>query len=326
MRFAMFLLLVAAGAASGPLALSARGAPAPRLIDRLEASVDASAILSSDIRRFRATASLRSRLDPLFATSSLAAKGAGASDSEVLDGLIADQLILNAFPVSDADVEQEIRAIQSGQRISRERLREELKRNGFGFDDYFELIRLSTAKRNLIDREIRSKVTITDDDVKSYYYSHGSRSEKASLSYRVKILSFSRSNYKSARAVQEAADRAEVALRSGDSFEDVARRFGDDTAQGAEDVGPLTEEQMSPQIRSQIKKLKVGGVSPVFGDASTRLFILKLSDISAGDDSRLAAVREEIRNRLAAEEYEHQIRLWLDRQEQRASIHRAASP
>ena len=117
-----------------------------------------------------------------------------------------------------------------------------------------------------------------------------------------------------------------MALRSGDSFEDVARRFGDDTAQGAEDVGPIAEDQMTPLIRSQIKKLKVGGVSPVFGDAASRLLIVKLSDISAGDDSRLAAAREEIRNRLAAQEYEHQIRLWLDRQEQRASIHRAASP
>ncbi|NDD92157.1 hypothetical protein EBZ37_08740 [bacterium] len=292
--------------------------------DRLEASVNASIILASDLRKFRETMSLRARLDPLFAASALGDRKGSASDQEIVTALIHDRLILQAFPVSDADVEVEINAIQSNQRISRDRLRDEIQRNGFKFEDYFELIRLSTAKRNLIDREIRSKVTVSDDDVKNHFYNRYSKQAPSSMNYRVKIITFSRSNFKSTQAMKETADRALTALRSGDSFEEVARRYSDDpTAETGGELGSLTEDQMSPSFRKEIKKLKVGSVSAVFGDPSSRLFILKLADVSSGDDSRLAAVREEIRNQLAASEYHHQIQLWLERQEQQAFIHRA---
>jgi len=307
----------------GLAGIPARGAPVARLIDRLEASVNSSAILLSDVRRFRQSAPLRAKLDPLFASSPIADRIEKASDADIVNLLIQDRLILLSFPVTDSEVEQEINSIQSSQRISRDRLRDEIRRSGFRFDEYFELIRLSTAKRNLIDREIRSKVAISDDDVKNAFYNRRQKSGGAPTSYRVKVISFSRSNYKSTKALQETADRAMVALKSGDSFEEVARRFGDDTSEGGMDLGPLTEEQMSPAIRNEVRKLKVGGVSSVFGDSSSRLFILKVVDASSGEDSRLASMREEIRNQLAAAEYQRQIELWLERQERQAFIHRA---
>jgi peptidyl-prolyl cis-trans isomerase SurA len=322
MRSELSLVLIAASflaLASGP----ARGAPASRLIDRLEASVNSSAILLSDVRRFRESLPLRAKLDPLFASSPIADHVDRASDAEIVNLLIQDRLILLSFPVTDAEVEQEINSIQSSQRISRAHLREEVRKNGFRFDEYFELIRLSTAKRNLVDREIRSKVTISDDDVKNAYYNRRPKAGGAPMSFRVKVISFSRSNYKSAKSLAETADRAIIALKSGDPFEEVARRFGDDTAEGGVDLGPLTEEQMSPSIRSEVKKLKVGGISSVFGDSSSRLFILKVVEASSGEDSRLASMREEIRNQLAAGEYQRQIELWLERQERQAFIHRA---
>lgn len=83
---------------------------------------------------------------------------------------------------------------------------------------------------------------------------------------------------------------------------------------------------MSPSIRAQVKKLKTGGISPLFGDANKALMIIKLSEVTVVDDSRLASVRDEIYNQLAAAEYQRQIQLWLSRQEQRAFIHRAKTP
>jgi peptidyl-prolyl cis-trans isomerase SurA len=316
-------LLVLAMSMMGLTALPARGAPASRLVDRLEASVNSAAILLSDVQRFRTSAPLRAKLDPLFASSPISGRIDRATDAEIVNLLIQDRLILLAFPVSDSEVDQEINSIQSSQQISRARLREEISRSGFRFEDYFELIRLSTAKRNLIDRDIRSKVSISDDDVKTAFSQRQPKAGGAPSSYRVKLISFSRSNYKSAKAMQETAERAMVSLKSGDTFEDVARRFGDDTQEGGLDLGSLTEEQMSPAIRTQVKKLKVGGVSPVFGDGASRLFILKIVEVSSTEDSRFASVREEIRNQLAAIEYQRQIQLWLERQEQQAFIHRA---
>lgn len=297
-----------------------------RALDRLEASVNASTILTSDIQRFRDSFNLRSRLDPLFAYSSLSEKGERATNQEILESLIHDRLVLLAFPVTDAEVEQEINSIQSSQKISRQRLKDELQKNGFPFEYYFELIRLSTAKRNLIDREIRSKVSVSEEEIQQQFVKRFSDKPVGPSSYRIKMISFSRSSFKTAQALNDTAKRAVIALKSGDSFEEVARRFGDADSPGGEtDLGVLTENQMSPLIRSEVKKLKAGGVSGLFGNPRSTLMIIKLVEISKGEDPRLASVREEIHNQLAAAEYQHQIQLWLARQEQRAFIHRASA-
>ncbi len=298
----------------------------PVTIDRLKASVNTAIILASDVAKFRQTLGLRAQLDPLFSGTVLAAKGAGASDADIIDHLINDKIILQQFPVTEAEAEQEVNSIQAQNRIDRQKLRAALKEQGFSFDDYFELIRLSAAKRNLIDRDIRTKVSISDDDVKNHYYNQLAGKTGARLSYQVQMITISPSNYKSPTAAQDAARRALQAIKAGESFSEVARRMSDDpTASSGGELGSLTEDQMAPAIRKELKKLKVGETSGVLGDLKSRLFILKLTDMSSGDDSDFGRIKEEIRNQLAAAEYERQIQLWLERQGQIAFIHRAAS-
>ena len=77
---------------------------APVVIDRLEASVNSGLVLLSDVRAFRATEKLRQQLDPLFSETPLAAKGEGASTSDIVDYLIDEKLIMQRYPVGDAEV------------------------------------------------------------------------------------------------------------------------------------------------------------------------------------------------------------------------------
>ncbi len=295
-----------------------------RLVDRLEASVNAAPILRSDILKAKKLLPLRAQLDPLFAGSALAEKGASGSDADWVESLIQDRLILSAFPVSDAEVEQEIQAIQASNRIDRSKLKAALLQQGFAFEDYFELIRSSTAKRNLIDRDIRTKVSVSDAEVKALFESKFGSKTGGAFSHQVRLLALSRSSFKTEAALRETAARALAALKSGDSFQEVVARYGDESArESGGDLGALTEDQMSPPIRAAIKGLKPGGVSPVFGDPKSRLMIVQLVSSSQGEDPRFQKAKDELRNQLAASEYQHQIQLWIARQRQIAFIHLA---
>lgn len=297
-----------------------------RVVDRLEASVNAAPILRSDITKARKLLPLRSQLDPLFAGSALAEKGTSGSDAEWVESLIQDRLILSAFPVSDAEVEQEIQAIQASNRIDRNKLKAALHQQGFAFEDYFELIRSSTAKRNLIDRDIRTKVSISDSEVKALFESKFGAKSGGAFSHQVRLLALARSSFKSEAALRETAERARAALLSGDSFQEVVARYGDESArESGGDLGTLTEDQMSPPIRSAIKGLKPGSYSAIFGDPKSRLMILQLVSSTQGEDPRFQKAKDELRNQLAASEYQHQIQLWLARQRQVAFIHLAPS-
>lgn len=295
------------------------------VIDRLEASVNNSLILQSDIKKFRRTQDLRSKLDPLFNGTALAARGPQASDSEIRDFLIDEKIILQQFSLSDTEIEQEIGAIQSNNRIDRAGLKLALKEQGYSFEDYFELIRAGASKRNLIDRDIRTKATISDDDVKNYYFNRYARNSSAPLEYRLQLISITLSNYKTLSAAKEVISRVQGRLRAGESFDEVAKQMSDHpTASLGGDLGSLTEDQMSPQIREQIKKIKIGQISEIFGGtAAAAFFIVKIKDIQSNDLGHFAKVKEEIRAQLLAAEFQRQILLWLDRQRQQAFIFRS---
>jgi peptidyl-prolyl cis-trans isomerase SurA len=294
-----------------------------KVLDRLEASVNSNLILLSDVEDFRKTERLRSQLDPLFSNTSVAAKGPNATTAEIVSFLVDERLILQQFPVTDAEVEQEITSIQSTNHIDRAKLKGALSEQGFTFEEYFELIRVSAAKRNLIDRDIRTKVSITEDDVKNYFYNRYSKNSTAPLSYHIQIISVSLKSYKTPTAAKDTAIRALHDLKAGESFDEVAKRSSDDgSASAGGDLGSLTEDQVSPVIRDQLKKLKIGEITEVFG-GNPAYYILKLVDVKSAENDRLEKLRDEIRGQLLASEYQHQIQLWLERQKQQAFIHLA---
>jgi peptidyl-prolyl cis-trans isomerase SurA len=297
------------------------------ILDRLEASVNSALIFKSEIRHFKKIEPLRSQLDPLYAGTALAAKGARATDKEIVDFLINEKLISQLFPVSDQEVEQEINSIQANNHIDRASLKSALNHQGFSFDDYFDLIRSSASKRNLIDRDIRTKVIITDNDVKNYFYNNYAKATGAIRAYKLRIIVVSTKSFKTPSAAKDAISRAQKALKDGDAFEEVAKRYSDDaSASSGGELGTLTEDQMSPAIREQIKKLSIGQVSEVFGNPASAYYLLKLEDVTSDETGRLEKMKEEIRNQLIAAEYQHQIALWLERQNQNAFIHRAGEP
>jgi peptidyl-prolyl cis-trans isomerase SurA len=310
-------LLVSAFFAAG----SAHAAPV--LLDRLEASVNSNLILLTDVRKFRDTQKLRRQLDPLFAGTNVATKGTSAPTSEVTEFLVDEKLITQAFPVTDAEVENEINSIQSNNHISRDQLKSALQDQGFSFDDYFELIRSSAAKRNLIDRDIRTKVTISDDDVKNYFFNHYAKSANTPSAYHLEIITVSPKNYKTPAAAKEVAQRALNDVKGGEPFEEVAKRSSDGpTASTGGDLGVVSDEQISPAIRDQVRKLKIGQVSEVFGSPQSGYNLIKLVDVRTADNERYEKMKDEIRGQLTAAEYQHQIQLWLERQRQTAFIHR----
>jgi len=297
------------------------------VLDRLEASVNSALILRSDIEHFRKTEHLRAQLDPLYLGTALAKKGNKATNQEITDFLINEKLIKQLYPVSELETEQEINTIQTNNHIDRTTLKQALAQQGFSFENYFELIQSSTSKRTLIDRDIRAKVTVTDNDIKNYFYNHYPKQPGANRSYKLKMIVISANNYKTPSAAKGVAVRAIKAIREGDSFEEVAKRFSDDaSASTGGDLGTLTEDQMSPAIRAQLKNMKIGQVSEIFGNPSLAYYILKLEDVSSNESSQFEKMKEEIRSQLMATEFQHQIELWIDRQRQNAFIHRAGEP
>ena len=288
------------------------------VIERLEAAVNNQAVLKSDLARFRKTIPLRTQLDPLFGETTLANEGVKATDTEILEFLIDEKIIQQQFPMADTEVETEINSIQANNHITRDQLKQAIGAQGFAFDEYFNLIRIGASKRNLIDREIRTKVSVSDDDVRNYYYSTYAKGKPAPQAYQVEIVT-----QKNRAKIESALS----ALKNGAAFADIAKKYSDDdSATTGGELGTLTEEQMNKGIREELKKLKVGETSGVLGTAKTKYFFIRLVSAKPADDQRIKQVSDQIRSQLAGGEYQRQLQLWLERQRQTAFIRRAGDP
>jgi peptidyl-prolyl cis-trans isomerase SurA len=286
------------------------------VVDRIEAIVNKKAIYLSDIRKFKELTGLRMKVDPLFANDPLSKKK--PTDSEIVEFLIAETLILEKFPVSDSDLDAEINSIQSNLRINREGLIAAISREGFEFDDYRQLMRASIAKRQLIDRDIRNKASVSEDELKTEYNSSRSASKTFEGSLHLHLIKITKKNYKTVKFAKDLFDEAIKELGQGVSFEEVAKKTSDDSsASNGGDLGFLSYQDMNPSLQKEVQKtlskkdqsIRIGSME----DASS-FTIFKISEISADVDGGFNKDKEMIRGKLLEKEFAHQIKLWIDRQ------------
>lgn len=285
------------------------------VVDRIEAIVNKKAIYFSDIKKFKDTSGLRLKVDPLFSNNPLSKKQ--ASDSEIVDFLVSESLILEKYPVSDSELDQEINNIQSNLQINRENLRAAIIREGYDFEDYRRLMRASIAKRQLIDRDIRNKASVSDDELKTEYNKAKSGSKKFSGSIHLHLIKIAKNNYKSSKMAKEMMEEALKELKDGIKFGEVAKKTSNDSsATTGGDLGFLYYSDMYPQLQKEVQKyLSSNNKEPYINFEDQNAFnIIQISEINNEVDGNFDQEKDSLRGKLLEKEFHHQVELWIDRQ------------
>jgi peptidyl-prolyl cis-trans isomerase SurA len=275
-----------------------------RLIDKTVALVNSDVVLNSDTESFKSNFSLRRELDPFIGLLNFAP----ASANDILNYLVQEQLVLQKQEVKDEEVEEEINAVQRNNRIDRDRLREVLKGQGVDFEIYRKLMRVSVAKRKLIDRELRPLAAVSDEEVKNFYYTDASTTERRAaqklvLTYTLQQLILPN---------QELAETAATRLKAGEDLDAIAAEYA---AKGAESskLPELSEDNMNERIREAVKGLKVGETTrPISTGAG--YMVLKIAQIGAPKDPVFEGEKERIRAGLFQKALQNQLRLWTERE------------
>jgi len=282
------------------------------LIDRIVATVNNEVILQSDFDKFQRTFKLRREIDPILGFDK--SMGYSPSRAKIQEFLIQERLITQTFRATEADIDQEIQAVMRNANVSRrEELDQFLRREGFSPKEYEELIAVAVSKRALIDREIRSRVNISDDDVRNDFYNKALKNSSIPLEYKIQLIIVDVAQHDSPQVAQNIAERALRAINQGEAFEDVIR-YSDDPSK--ENLGIiddyLSSDQLVEPIRSAVKGLQIGSHSKVLKNDRSYI-IVKLLDARSMESKQFVEAKERIRQELAEVEYEKQLYLWADR-------------
>jgi peptidyl-prolyl cis-trans isomerase SurA len=176
------------------------------------------------------------------------------------------------------DDEVESKFAQAKAPYTQEEFQKRLKDLGITEEDSRQEIRRNLTIDKLLNKEIGSKVTISDSDLQNYYNQHKADFNLIEPRYFVAHIQVTsqpmgqpgesamkaKNDAEAHKKINEAYHR----LESGEDFASVAARFSEDpdTARNGGELGPMPESQLKntdPATREAILKLKPGQFSEV---------------------------------------------------------------
>ncbi len=212
-------------------------------------------------------------------------------EKQILESMIMDMLQSQyaketGVRVDDAQLNQALtRIAQQNNFQSLAEFRAKLEADGVDFNKFREEIRGEIISTRLREREIESKLVISDGEVDNYLANKarmGNSGEEFHLAHILVVVP----EQASAEKIQAARERAEKALsqlKGGADFAQVAAGSSDakDALKGG-DLGWLPGDRIPPLFANELQNLKVGQITAVMRSPSG-FHILKLIDKRSGN-------------------------------------------
>jgi peptidyl-prolyl cis-trans isomerase SurA len=215
-------------------------------------------------------------------------------DKQVLERLITQRALLqqakeDGVKIDDSQVERAIQRIAQENKLSAEEFRKALTQENIPFAKYRDDIRNEMIVQRLREREVDSKVQVSDAEVDQYLATLKAQNA-GETEYRLAHILVGVPEQASSDQIENRRRRAEEALRqikSGADFAQVAAAFSDatDALQGGS-LGWRSGARLPTVFAEAVREQKVGTVSGVMRSAAG-FHIVKLLEKRSHDDATL---------------------------------------
>ena len=210
----------------------------------------------------------------------------GILEKQVLEAILLQRIQLayakeNGIRIDETQLDRAVGRIAEDNKLTVEQFRTALMRDGIRFDRFREDIRKEIILNRLREREVSSKVLVSDGEIDEYLARRadsGANTEWLASHILVR-LDEKTADANAQRRQKEKADKALAALDAGDDFAKVAATYSEagDALQGG-DLGWRSGDRMPSLFLEMVGKLKVGQYSAVVR-SSAGFHIVKLRDL-----------------------------------------------
>jgi peptidyl-prolyl cis-trans isomerase SurA len=234
--------------------------------------------------------------------------------NQLIDRKLTDQAIKrNNIEVSEKEIDAALERIKEGRSLTDEDFRARLAQQGLTMEEYRKNLKQQLLRNILVNREVKSKIVITEDEIKRYYDAH-SEKYAGETKYHIwnifiRVPEFVDESTK--KLALEKMEAVAAKLKQGQAFESLAAQKPDSPMdpEGA-DLGLYQPEELSPQLQKAIKDMKTGEVSPIL-NTDMGYQIIYVQKIIKTDAKSMADVKPEIQQTLYDEAVENRFQTWL---------------
>jgi peptidyl-prolyl cis-trans isomerase SurA len=283
-----------------------------KVIEQLIVVIDGEPYTLTDLKKYAKT-----KMDQEFPSGDL--KKINDSDREVLEQFITEKLLEaeareSGIRITDQEVDHYISEIKKRNRLSDDDLKVALSREGQTLESYKVSVRSELEKAEILDRQVRAKVNITDDDVERYYKLNANkfRSEDRVRLRHILLVLPKNATPDEVKAATEKATDLYKRIVAGADFAALAREFSEGAGQvdGGE-IGWVNRGTLISGLEEvAFEKLSVGQVSAPFR-TSMGVHIVKLEARDRGAVTPLATVAPKIKQELQTKALEERFLKWL---------------
>jgi peptidyl-prolyl cis-trans isomerase SurA len=295
------------------------------LVDRIVAVVNDDIVLLSELEQAMVPVKLALKaqgISPSQASAALAEKRANMLDEMIYERLTDQQVKRYGIEIDAQEVDATIERIKKVNRLSDERLRQALAMDGMTYDLYRKQVKEQLLRTKLLNYEVRSKIVITDEDVKAYYDNHKGRYQgnaKYHLRHILMKVSPEAGELERTRVYQQ-TQAVYQRLQQGEPFAKVASVYSDaPTAKNGGDLGVFEVNQLTDQARLALANVEVGQFSQIVEtEQGYQIYYVEETISDAG--TSLEEAKSEIQEKLYAEQVDQKYKSWIEQLRQRAHI------
>jgi peptidyl-prolyl cis-trans isomerase SurA len=212
----------------------------------------------------------------------------------ILNELITNQILVahasrSKIRASEAEVDTKVAELQSP--YSKEEFQKKLADQGLDPGSLRDEVRQSLVITTLINKEIVSRLTVTDREIAEYFERNQATFNVPETQYHLaqiavtptaepQVRNTKNDDAKNPQAAERKITALYARLRSGEDFATVAQEYSEDvrTASGGGDMGfiPASAFAANSQLKQAITSLKVGEMTGILRTPAGGYHILKL--------------------------------------------------
>src|SRR5271157_3796986 len=222
----------------------------------------------------------------------------------------------------ETDVVKELDGIRKKNNLATlEDLETAIEKDGMNYEDYKDQIRRNLLMREVIGREVGSRILLSRDDARKFYEAHKKEFESPGMVRLGQILVSTEK-----RKPEEAEKRANDALaelKAGQRFAEIAKKYSDGPAaeQGG-DVGFMKEGSLAPDIAALVAKLDINEFSnPI--QTKYGYIILKVLERYSSGIPKFEEVEQRVNEVLYDQRMQPDLRDYMKRLRKESYIYKA---
>lgn len=234
--------------------------------------------------------------------------------NRLVDNLLMEQQARkNKIEIKDADVDEALKELARRRNFSQEDMKKALEKEGTTLEVYRKSVRDQLMRIRLVQREVKNKVAVSDEEIGAYYLKNRADYEgQEAVRLRQILLAAPKADDPAAREKLRAdAEAIRKRLTAGEPFERLSAQFSQGPAADAGgDIGFIEKGMVLPEIEDAAFALPLNQISPVI-ETSAGFHILQVTDRRGAGLKDIESVRGEIREKLENEKMEKKYEEWL---------------